>query len=144
MIDFSFSLGAYENLKRVNSEGYEFNFLSSITDNFLYREATPKQIVNKEGISLLDCHKKKQINFDLSYGLKNKIFLSFFYNGDETDPRGIVKSWVRSDVNFSREVRNNIRMYLRIKNIFDENYQDIYGYGTEERSFNIGLSLDIN
>ena len=28
MIDFSFSLGAYENLKLVNSEGYEFNFVS--------------------------------------------------------------------------------------------------------------------
>ncbi len=28
MIDFSFSLGAYENLKFVNSEGFEFNFVS--------------------------------------------------------------------------------------------------------------------
>ena len=87
---------------------------------------------------------KANLNFDLSYGLKNKIFVSFFYNGDETDPRGIVKSWIRSDINFSRKVNDNIRMYLKIKNIFDENYQDIYGYGTEERSFNLGVSLDIN
>ena len=146
MIDFSYSLGAYENLKRVNSEGYEFNFLSNITDNFLLSGSYSKtDSTNKEGIRLTRLPQEKaNLNFDLSYGLKNKIFVSFFYNGDETDPRGIVKSWVRSDVNFSREVRNNIRMYLRIKNIFDENYQDIYGYGTEERSFNIGLSLDIN
>ena len=41
-------------------------------------------------------------------------------------------------------MNDNIRMYLKIKNIFDENYQDIYGYGTEERSFNLGVSLDIN
>ena len=34
-----------------------------------------------------------------------------------------------------------IQNVFKIKNIFDENYQDIYGYGTEERSFNLGVSL---
>ena len=146
MIDFSFSLGAYENLKLVNSEGYEFNFVSSITDNILLSGSYSKtDSTNEAGIRLIRLPEEKaNLNFDLSYGLKNKIFLSFFYNGDETDPRGIVKSWIRSDINFSRKVNDNIRMYVKIKNIFDENYQDIYGYGTEERSFNLGVSLDIN
>ena len=146
MIDFSFSLGAYENLKLVNSEGFEFNFVSTITDNILLSGSYSKtDSTNEAGVRLIRLPEEKaNLNFDFSHGLKNKIFVSFFYNGDESDPRGIVKSWIRSDINFSRKVNDNIRMYLKIKNVFDENYQDIYGYGTEERSFNLGISLDIN
>ena len=61
MIDFSFSLGAYENLKLVNSEGYEFNFVSSITDNILLSGSYSKQIAQmKQVLGLFDCQKKKQ------------------------------------------------------------------------------------
>ncbi len=146
MIDFSFSLGAYENLKLVNSQGFEINFASSITDNITLSGSYSKtDSTNDLGIRLIRLPEEKaNLNFDFSFGVKNKIFVSFFYNGDETDPRGNVESWFRSDINISRKVNDSLKIYFKIKNIFDENYQDIYGYGTEGRSFNLGLSFDIN
>ena len=67
--------------------------------------------------------------------------ISLFYNGDEVDPRGEVSDWFRSDLNFSRNISDKAKIYFKVKNIFDEEYQDIYGYGTEERSFSIGINL---
>ena len=63
MIDFSFSLGAYENLKLVNSEGYEFNFVSSITDNILLSGFSKTDSTNEAGIRLVGARRKSKLKF---------------------------------------------------------------------------------
>ena len=66
MIDFSFSLGAYENLKLVNSEGFEFNFVSSITDNILLSGSYSKtDSTNEAGVRLIRLPEEKaNLNFN--------------------------------------------------------------------------------
>ena len=75
---------------------------------------------------------------------KNKISFSTYYNGSELDSRSNIDEWVRSDLAFSRKLNKGKELYLKVKNIFDKDYQDVYGYGTEGLSFYIGLRLNYN
>ena len=143
MIDFSFSIGGYENIKKVYSKGVEVNFVSQLKDNITISGSFTKLDSENEFGSRLSRlpEEKGNLNIDFSLGLKNNFYISFFYNGDEVDPRGEVSDWFRSDLNFSRNISDKAKIYFKVKNIFDEEYQDIYGYGTEERSFSIGINL---
>ena len=143
MIDFSFSIGGYENIKKVYSKGIEVNFVSQLKDNITISGNFAKLDSENEFGSRLSRlpEEKGNLNIDFSLGLKNNFYISLFYNGDEVDPRGEVSDWFRSDLNFSRNISDKAKIYFKVKNIFDEEYQDIYGYGTEERSFSIGINL---
>lgn len=143
MIDFSFSIGGYENIKKVYSKGVEVNFVSQLKDNITISGNFAKLDSENEFGSRLSRlpEEKGNLNIDFSLGLKNNFYISLFYNGDEVDPRGEVSDWFRSDLNFSRNISDKAKIYFKVKNIFDEEYQDIYGYGTEERSFSIGINL---
>jgi len=143
MIDFSFSIGGYENIKKVYSKGIEVNFVSQLKDNItISGNFTKLDSENEFGSRLSRLPEEKgNLNIDFSLGLKNNFYISLFYNGDEVDPRGEVSDWFRSDLNFSRNISDKAKIYFKVKNIFDEEYQDIYGYGTEERSFSIGINL---
>ena len=143
MIDFSFSIGGYENIKKVYSKGVEVNFVSQLKDNITISGSFTKLDSENEFGSRLSRlpEEKGNLNIDFSLGLKNNFYISLFYNGDEVDPRGEVSDWFRSDLNFSRNISDKAKIYFKVKNIFDEEYQDIYGYGTEERSFSIGINV---
>ena len=143
MIDFSFSIGGYENIRKVYSKGVEVNFVSQLKDNITISGSFTKLDSENEFGSRLSRlpEEKGNLNIDFSLGLKNNFYISLFYNGDEVDPRGEVSDWFRSDLNFSRNISDKAKIYFKVKNIFDEEYQDIYGYGTEERSFSIGINL---
>ncbi len=143
MIDFSFSIGGYENVKKVYSKGVEVNFVSKLRDNITISGSFSKLDSKNEFGSRLSRlpEEKGSLNIDFSLGLKNNFYISLFYNGDEVDPRGEVSDWFRSDLNFSRNISDKAKVYFKVKNIFDEQYQDIYGYGTEERSFSVGINL---
>ena len=143
MIDFSFSIGGYENIKKVYSKGVEVNFVSQLKDNITISGSFTKLDSENEFGSRLSRlpEEKGNLNIDFSLGLKNNFYISLFYNGDEVDPRGEVSDWFRSDLNFSRNISDKAKIYFKVKDIFDEEYQDIYGYGTEERSFSIGINL---
>ena len=143
MIDFSFSIGGYENVKKVYSKGVEVNFVSKLRDNITISGSFSKLDSKNEFGSRLSRlpEEKGSLNIDFSLGLNNNFYISLFYNGDEVDPRGEVSDWFRSDLNFSRNISDKAKIYFKVKNIFDEEYQDIYGYGTEERSFSVGINL---
>ena len=143
MIDFSFSIGGYENVKKVYSKGIEVNFVSKLRDNITISGSFSKLDSKNEFGSRLSRlpEEKGSLNIDFSLGLNNNFYISLFYNGDEVDPRGEVSDWFRSDLNFSRNISDKAKVYFKVKNIFDEQYQDIYGYGTEERSFSVGINL---
>ncbi len=146
LIDFSYLLGSYENIKKVISDGLEFNFILSpnesiiISGNISYTDAN-----NELGLRLFRIPKNKaKIDMDFLISEKTKISFSTYYNGSELDSRSNIDEWVRSDLAFSSKLNKGKELYLKVKNIFDEDYQDVYGYGTEGLSFYIGLRLNYN
>jgi vitamin B12 transporter len=64
------------------------------------------------------------------------------YNGEEPNTNGtMLDSWTRVDVTGSYDLKDNVELFGRIENLFDEEYQQILGYGTPDLSGSIGIRL---
>ncbi|MEM9572551.1 MAG: TonB-dependent receptor [Pseudomonadota bacterium] len=64
------------------------------------------------------------------------------YNGEEPNSATTeVDSWTRVDVTGSYDLNEKIELFGRIENLFDEEYQQILGYGTPDLSGSIGIRL---
>ena len=62
------------------------------------------------------------------------------HNGDEEDSRGTVDAWTRLDLSSVYRPNDNIRVTVRVENLGDTNYQQIFGYGTPGRSGTVGVT----
>ena len=140
-INFSFGVGGYENIDKVNSEGfeialdYQISKLMSLYLNYSYIDS-----VDGNGSSLFYVAKDSG-EAGLIYEPNNSYSGSIIarYNGSESSSYGKIDSWIRFDVNGSYKLSGTNELYFRIENLLDEEYQQIFGYGTPERSGFIGL-----
>ena len=140
-INFSFGVGGYENIDKVNSEGFEIALdyqvskLMSFYLNYSYIDS-----VDGNGSSLFYVAKDSG-EAGLIYEPNNSFSGSIIarYNGSESSSYGKIDSWIRFDVNGSYKLSGTNELYFRIENLLDEEYQQIFGYGTPERSGFIGL-----
>ena len=142
-INFSFGLGGYENIDKVNSKGfeialdYQISKLMSLYLNYSYIDS-----VDGNGSSLFYVAKDSG-EAGLIYELNNSYSGSIIarYNGSESSSYGKIDSWIRFDINGSYRLSSTNELYFRIENLLDEEYQQIFGYGTPERSGFIGLRV---
>ena len=140
-INFSFGIGGYENIDKVNSKGfevaldYQISKLMSLYLNYSYIDS-----VDGNGSSLFYVAKDSG-EAGLIYQPNNSYSGSIIarYNGSESSSYGKIDSWIRFDVNGSYRLSGANELYFRIENLLDEEYQQIFGYGTPERSGFIGL-----
>jgi len=140
-INFSFGVGGYENIDKVNSEGfeialdYQISKLMSLYLNYSYIDS-----VDGNGSSLFYVAKDSG-EAGFIYEPNNSFSGSIIarYNGSESSSYGKIDSWIRFDVNGSYKLSGTNELYFRIENLLDEEYQQIFGYGTPERSGFIGL-----
>ena len=140
-INFSFGVGGYENIDKVNSEGfeialdYQISKLMSLYLNYSYIDS-----VDGNGSSLFYLAKDSG-EAGLIYEPNNSFSGSIIarYNGSESSSYGKIDSWIRFDVNGSYKLSGTNELYFRIENLLDKEYQQIFGYGTPERSGFIGL-----
>ena len=140
-INFSFGVGGYENIDKVNSEGfeialdYQISKLMSLYLNYSYIDS-----VDGNGSSLFYVAKDSG-EAGLIYEPNNSYSGSIIarYNGSESSSYGKIDSWIRFDVNGSYKLSGTNELYFRLENLLDEEYQQIFGYGTPERSGFIGL-----
>ena len=143
-IDFSFTRGVYENIKRVSTEGVELNLgynkfeNLNISGSYSFLEAK-----DSLGVSLIRIPESKA-SIDLSYTISSdsRFFFQINYNGREKDTRVTLKEWIRADLTFIKNLKNDLVFFTKIKNIFNKSYQDIYGYGTEGASVYLGVKVN--
>lgn len=50
-----------------------------------------------------------------------------------------MEDYTVADLLISHELREETELYLRIENLFDEEYQLVNGYGTSDRAFYAGI-----
>ena len=64
------------------------------------------------------------------------------HNGEEPDGgTTIVDSWTRVDVTGSYDLNEKVELFGRVENLFDEEYQQVLGYGTPDLSGYVGVRL---
>lgn len=143
LITFSFAVGGYENIAKANSSGFEIQAQYQLTDWL-------SGALNYANIDAEDGEGERLVRVpehtgDLSFSIDPDGPLSgtvsLRYNGKERDANGIVDSWTRVDLSARYALSESVEIYGRIENLFDENYQQILGYGTPGTSGYLGVRL---
>ena len=142
-INFSFSLGGYENIDFVESDGFEISSNSKVSE-------TVNLFVNYSYIDSIDGNGLRLINIPkdsgelvLTYAPSSKLSgsMALKYNGSEISTYGNLNSWSRVDINLFYKLNNFSEVYFRLENLFDEDYQQVFGYGTPDRSGLVGIKV---
>ena len=142
LIDFSFAVGGYENIAKVESEGIELSAGWRLTDS-LALSADYAYIAAREddGTALPRLPKHSgdlMLDYDPSGPFAGTVLLRF--NGRETNSDGSrLDSWTRVDVNARYALSPRLELFGRIENLLDTHYQQVLGYGTPGLSGSVGI-----
>jgi vitamin B12 transporter len=143
LIDFSFGIGGYENIAKATSSGVEIDGHYRLTE-WLDAAIRYSYIDAKDGNGdKLIRVPEHSGNFLFSMNPDGRLSgtLLVKYNGEEQDPNGIVAAWTRVDLSGHFALSESLRLYARIENLLDEQYQQIIGYGTPGLSGHVGARL---
>ncbi|MGI9203823.1 MAG: TonB-dependent receptor plug domain-containing protein [Woeseiaceae bacterium] len=143
LITFSFGNGTYENIAAANSSGYEvmagfhFSEWASVTANYTNIDA-----MDQSGARLPRVPEHSG-NVVLSISPRGSLSgtVSLRYNGSEEDANGDVSPWTRVDVAGRYRLNEQIELYGRVENMFDQDYQQVLGYGTPGVSGHVGAQF---
>ena len=141
LIDFSFAVGGYENIAKVESRGVEVSAGWNITGT-LALSADYAYIKASEGdgtpLRRLPTHSADLVlSFDPASPFSSSVLLRF--NGSEPIGNGSeLDEWTRIDINARYDLSDNVELFGRVENLFDAHYQQVLGYGTPGRSGFVG------
>ena len=149
LIDFSFTAG-YDNVEFVESQGAELYGSYRLTDhvtisgNYAYIDA--QDGAGHTRVRVPEHSGDIRLSYDPDGPFSGAVLVR--YNGEEMDdtdfdgtPDTTIDSWTRVDVTGSYDLNDRIELFARIENLFDEDYQQVLGYGTPDLSGSIGIRL---
>ena len=137
------------NIDRANSRGVELTGQIELSENtilsgaYTYNEA-------RNLIAGTDLVRRPRHKFNVSLGryfLDRKAYaaLNWRYVGKRQDIIGFVAGEVDDysvvDASAWYELADNVRLFARIDNLTDENYQDVFGFGTAQLSGYGGVTV---
>jgi vitamin B12 transporter len=117
---------------------YQFTETVAASTNLAYIDS--EDINGDELIRIPELTADLSLSWQVAANLRTS--LAVIYNGDEEDARGTVDSWTRVDLSGTWQPREHIEVFARLENLTDRDYQQIFGYGTPERSAYVGLSYN--
>ena len=143
LIDFSFGVGGYENIEKARLSGVEIDGHYRLTE-WLDAAISYAYINAKDGAgdTLIRVPEHSgDLLFSVNPDGRVSGTVQVKYNGEEQDPNGIVDSWTRVDLSGHFALSESVQLYARIENLFDEQYQQVIGYGTPGLSGHLGARL---
>lgn len=143
LIDFSYTAG-YDNIAYVESQGIELVGAYSVTEwlnvsaNYTFIDAE-----DGDGNELTRLPENSaNVTISLNPGGPFAGSVIVRHNGEEANTNGTdLDSWTRLDLTGSYDINEKVELYGRIENLFDEDYQQILGYGTPGTSGSLGIRL---
>ena len=143
LIDFSFTQG-YANIAFANQQGAEVSFDSAFAGPVqLYAAYTYIEAEDGAGNPLPRVPEHAGFA-ELRYQPDGPFGVSVTarYNGEQSDGFGPpVAEWVRTDLAASYKLSDQAEIYGRVENLFDEQYQQVGGYGTPGISGFLGIRV---
>ena len=133
LIDFSFTAG-FDNIKNAKLDGVEISLDATLSDAVSF--AANYSITNAEDTDTgarLVRRPKNQFYANLKWAMSDAFTtnIAVTHNGNEVDsPGSINPSWTRVDLRASYKIDDRYELYGRIDNLFDNQYQQIVGFGT--------------
>lgn len=160
-ISFDDLFGFDENFRTINTgeaetKGVElystfrvFQYLL-VKGNYTYTDAIDK---NNNNLPLIRRPEHKAALFTTyNFGENGNIGYEMIYVGKRDDfdfstfpaERKMLESYILVNLMGSYNILEFLKLTLRIENVFDEDYEEILGYGTAGRSFYGGIKLTLN
>jgi vitamin B12 transporter len=148
LIDWDPSKG-YINIRRAETEGIEINGTFRpiesliISANYTYTDTEDKDTGEK--LLRRPTH-KGSLNILYKFLDKGNINLDINFVGKRDDwtpypKRGELGDYALVNMAVSYDIHQNLQIFSRIENLFDRDYEDVWGYGTAGFSFFGGLKL---
>ncbi|MEM8493516.1 MAG: TonB-dependent receptor [Pseudomonadota bacterium] len=144
MIDFDFGIGGYLNIDEVESTGFELSGTFalyeglSLSVDYAYIDAE-----DGDGNTLVRLPENTgdlTLSYDFGGAFSGSLLVR--YNDSEENTDGTeLDSWTRVDLSGRYAWSDSLELYGRIENLFDEDYQQILGYGTPGLSGSLGVRV---
>ena len=94
---------------------------------------------------------KNKGGFNINYSISNEINLNanLIYTGSRYDmdystwpaQRKILNKYTKIDLTAYYDIYENLQFFSRIENLTNQDYEDVIGYGTPERSVYLGFKF---
>lgn len=143
LIDFSFAVGAYENIAETQSTGIElsggYQFTQWITLSAEYTYIDSQDGMGNDLPRVPRHSGNVALVIDPAGPFSGTVVVR--YNGKEHDRLATLESWTRVDLSARYALNERIEFYGRIENLLDEQYQQVLGYGTPGISGTLGARL---
>ncbi|MEM1187309.1 MAG: TonB-dependent receptor [Pseudomonadota bacterium] len=144
MIDFDFAIGGYLNIDQVESTGVELSgtvvVSEAISLSLDYGYIDAEDGFGNPLPRLPEHSGDMTLAYDSGGPFSGSVLVRF--NGTETNSDGSdLDSWTRVDLNGRYAWSDDLEIYARVENLFDEDYQQILGYGTPGLSGSLGVRL---
>lgn len=142
-VDFSFETFRYENIAEANSVGVEVSAAwqpSQRTDIGLTYTNLEAKDGDGNDLARIPSHRAEVA---LGFAPTPKVAFDGFvtYNSAEQDAFGAVDAFTRVDLRVQYRPTERYRLFARLDNALDTDYQDVFGYGTPGRSAFVGVAL---
>lgn len=139
--------GTYDNVARAKAQGVELGVTMRPVDSLTFAaNYTLVDAENRDNGLVLARRPRNSINvsvdYDWAFGLKTGATISHVGSSfDNTSNSRSVEGYVLVDLRAAMPVTDNIEVYGRIENLFDEEYETIFRFGTPGRSAFAGVRL---
>jgi vitamin B12 transporter len=144
LVDFDFGPFKYTNSGEVRTQGAEVVADYSPSKEFkLAASYTFTDAVNiVTGLPLVrrPAHKAR-INARWRFAEKGTLGLSVSYAGEREDYTKTLDAYTLVGLSASFDASEKVRVFARIENLLDEDYEYAAGYGTPGRSFYVGTKI---
>jgi vitamin B12 transporter len=133
-IDFDFSTFTYGNILATRSQGLELTAtLNPMTDITVNASYSLVDAVNRATDLRLVQRPKHAAHGDIAWRATPEFTLSMEvnYTGARPDSSGVtLGSYVVADLRAAYDLSAHVQVFGRIDNLFDEQYEQVFGYGT--------------
>jgi len=140
LITFDFAVGGYSNIAIATSSGAELSASYALTDwfgiglDYAYIDAEDG---NGDALIRVPEHNGDvTLLFDPTGPFSGSVIVR--YNGEERDSAAELDAWTRVDVAGRYRLNEAVELFARVENLFDEDYQQVLGYGTPGLSGYLG------
>ncbi len=149
VIDFESSLNKYANTFKAESKGLELRWNASFSNVTLDASATLLRAINKssgnDGTYLARRPREKYflgVSYNLNPSLTTSLNYTYVGQRENSDFDSIVlSSYSLVDLNLKYELSKDHNLILRLGNILDKEYEEVFGFGTLRRNYFLKYSF---
>lgn len=133
-----------KNIGKASIKGFEASFIANLADNLSLKSSyvylDPENKITKEYIAYKPLH-KACLTLDYSFH-KINFTLDYIYTGIRYTPNTRLAPYSLINLSTNYSVSPYLKLYLRLENLLNTDYEEVKDYGTPKRSLYGGIKIN--